>query len=318
MFLRRCLEINIAKFHAMANSTKILPHVNPESINYVIYHKDCADGFGSAYSAWTRLGNKATYYPAIHSSPPPTDIKDKNVALFDFSYSRNILTEIEKQAKSVIIVDHHKTARDNLLGNDSSPNENKKNYFFDLDKSGARLAWEFFWPGKEVPLLIRYIEDKDLWRFDLPNSKEFSTSWSMIPKEFKAYDQYAKDENLIKKVIESGSHIIKYTNDRMAQLDKNDSFKRTMTVQTKTYTVYAINSIVWQSELGSILVNKDDADLGMVFCYEGKMKRFRISLRSLDEKADVSQIAKAFGGGGHRNAAGFFWEKDIESLFDPE
>ncbi|CAG8479137.1 5930_t:CDS:2 [Diversispora eburnea] len=307
MFLRRCLQTNNAKFHTMANSTKILPHINSET-----------DGFGSAYAAWTRLGNKATYYPAVHYSPPPTDIKDKNVALFDFSYARNVLTEIEKQAKSVIVVDHHKTARDNLLGDDSSPNENKKNYFFDMDKSGARLAWEFFWPNKEVPLFIRYIEDKDLFRFDLPNSKEFSISWSIIPMEFEIYDKYAKDEKLVKKAIESGSHIIEYTNHRMAHLQKNDSFKRKMTVQSKTYTVYALNSIVWQSELGNILVNKDDADLGMIFSYEGNKKRFRISLRSLDEKADVSQIAKAFGGGGHRNAAGFSWEKDIESLFDPE
>lgn len=135
-----------------------------------------ADGFGAAYSAWTRLGSKATYYPGIHSTPPPDDVRGKNVALFDFSYLRNVLTGIEKQANSVIIVDHHKTARDNLLGDDSGSNENKKNYFFDMDKSGARLAWEFFWPDKEVPLLIRYIEDKvskKTFIFSLYKKKKF-------------------------------------------------------------------------------------------------------------------------------------------------
>ncbi|CAG8505983.1 4320_t:CDS:2 [Acaulospora colombiana] len=287
-----------------------------------------ADGFGAAYSAWKRLGNNATYYPAIHGTPPPNDLKDKNVGIFDFAYPRSILTELEKQSKSLAIVDHHKSARNELLGDHSTHSENSKNYFFDMDKSGARLAWEFFWPDKEVPLLIRYIEDRDLWRFSLPKSREFSIFWSSIPYEFEAYDQYVKDESLIEKAIESGSQILNYVDSRISSMKTREAFERKMTVTTvdssnqpitKTYNVNVINSSLWQSDLGHALVKKEGVDFSLIFFYDGKLKRYGVSLRSLDEKTDVSLIAKALGGGGHRNAAGFVWEREsIESLFDPE
>ncbi|CAG8643549.1 hypothetical protein C2G38_2045836 [Gigaspora rosea] len=303
---------------------KILSHIDPGTLDYIIYHKDCPDGFGAAYSAWKRLGNNATYHAAQHATPPPQDIQGKRVGIFDFSYPKTTLKELEKQAKLIAIVDHHKSARNDILSGD----DDKTNYFFDMDKSGARLAWEFFWPDKEVPLLIRYIEDKDLWKFELPKSREFSIFWSTIPYQFEIYDQYIKDESLIEKAIESGTHIFNYTQNRVSFLKDGYSFKRKMTVnivdddkkpQTRTYTVSVANSLVWISDLGNSVAKMDGADFGMVFYYDGNLKRYNISLRSLDEKADVSQVAKAFGGGGHRNAAGFVWEhKSIEDLFDSE
>ncbi|CAG8455509.1 2728_t:CDS:2 [Acaulospora morrowiae] len=325
-----CRPLTVAKFHAMAsraNSAKILPHIDPENLNYIIYHKDCSDGFGAAYSAWKRLGNNAKYFPAVHSTPPPNDIKDKNVGMFDFAYPRTVLTELENQVKSLAIVDHHVSAREDLLGDRSAHSENIKNYFFDMNKSGARLAWEFFWPDKEVPLLLRYIEDRDLWRFSLPRSREFSAFWTSVPHEFETYDRYAQDESLIEKAIEAGSHILNYMNSRVSSLEVN-AFKRKITLttvdsnnqsHTKTYNVMVINSILWQSELGHALAKKQDADFSMIYSYDGRLKRYSVGLRSLDEKADVSLIAKALGGGGHRNAAGFVWKREtIESLFDPE
>ncbi|CAI2171427.1 14823_t:CDS:2 [Funneliformis geosporum] len=308
---------------SMDNSRKIMSHIDPGSLNYIIYHKDCPDGFGAAYSAWTRFGKNVTYFAAAHDTPPPpdTEIQGKRVGLFDFAYKNEILNEIEKKAELVVVIDHHVSAKERLTGQGS---EKEKNYHFDMNKSGARLAWEFFWPDKEVPLLIRYIEDRDLWRFALPKSREFTTFWNNVPKEFEAYDQYIKDESLIDKAVEGGTHILRYTDALVNQLVEKHAAKRQITLSVdrsppKTFTVFMLNSITLQSELGNVLARKEEADFGLVWYYDAEEKRFNVSLRSIDEKADVSKIAKVFGGGGHRNASGFTWEDEtIEKLFDYE
>jgi hypothetical protein len=162
------------------NSTRILPHVDPRSLNYIIYHKNCrkyepillyeynnfltsisilADGFGAAYSAWSQLGTNVTYYAAEHGMPPPpdTEIRGKRIGIFDFSYKKSIINEIEEKAELVVVVDHHISAKQDLIGHGDAK---ERNYHFDMDKSGARLAWEFFNPEQKVPLLIRYVEDQ--------------------------------------------------------------------------------------------------------------------------------------------------------------
>nr|CAG8521762.1 7268_t:CDS:2 [Entrophospora candida] len=330
-------------------SKKILPHIDPGSLDYIIYHKNCPDGFGAAYSAWKKLGTKATYHAAVHNEPPPSDLSDKHVGIFDFTYSRSIIKELEKKAKLVVIVDHHLSAKLDFFPASSSSisdkDEKKSNYHFDMDKSGARLAWEFFWPDKPVPSMIKYIEDKDLFRFLLPKSREFSTYWEVIPLEFEEYNKFVEDESLINNIQEIGAHILKYRDSKVTYLLKNVSYKRKMTLSLKeagkdnkiipkTYSVSVINSSMWQSELGNNLMKSnfnnndkkekskekvEECDFSMIWYYDGNDKQYNISLRSIDEKADVSQIAKHFGGGGHRNASGFAWkEASLETLFDKE
>jgi len=127
--------------------------------------------------------------------------------------------------------------------------------------------------------------------------------------------------------------MLKYKDASVNQLVEKHAVKRrlTLTVKesvspnkpptsiTKSFTVYMMNSVLWQSELGNVLAKKEEADFGLVWFYNADKKEYVVSLRSLDEKADVSQIAKVFGGGGHRNASGFIWDgESIESIFDYE
>ena len=45
--------------------------VEPSSVDCVIYHADCTDGFGSAYAAWKLLGNRAEFHACKHGTKPP-------------------------------------------------------------------------------------------------------------------------------------------------------------------------------------------------------------------------------------------------------
>jgi len=103
----------------------------------VIYHADCPDGFGAAYSAWLALGDKADYLPAKHGDPAP-DVSGRQVYILDFAFSAELLGQMREQAESITLLDHHKTAQDQLRCMSCGP---KFSLLFDLQKSGAG------WPG---------------------------------------------------------------------------------------------------------------------------------------------------------------------------
>ena len=154
--------------------------LEPSAVDMVLYHANCNDGFGAAYAAWKLLGNRAEYIPCSHGTPPP-DVKGKKVVCLDFSYNKKITKKLIKRADAFLIIDHHKSAMVEL--------HDVPNTRFDMTKSGAMLAWEFFHPGKEAPKFIQYIQDRDLWVWELPYSKEFSAAFDMVPWNFEEYSK---------------------------------------------------------------------------------------------------------------------------------
>jgi hypothetical protein len=82
--------------------------------------------------------------------------------------------------------------------------------------------------------------------------------------------------------------------------------------------VLVVNSPHWMSEIGNALSPK--CDFALIWYYDHETHQVKVSLRAHHDDADVSEVAKKFGGGGHRKAAGFALPPgaSIESLFDPE
>ena len=78
-----------------------------------IYHGNCADGFGSAWAVREALGDDVEFHPGVYQDDPP-DVTDQDVILVDFSYKRDVLFEMEKTAYSILILDHHKSAAEEL------------------------------------------------------------------------------------------------------------------------------------------------------------------------------------------------------------
>lgn len=161
----------------------------------VLYHASCADGFTAAWAAWRHFGDGADYLPVNHGQPPP-DVAGRRVYILDFSYRRDVLLGMAGAAFGVVVLDHHKTALAELGGLSAEAN----NLFcvFDMGKCGARLAWEYFHPGCEVPLLVKYVEDRDLWLWAMPHSREISAAIATYPRSFAVWDHLAR-------VIENGA-----------------------------------------------------------------------------------------------------------------
>ena len=275
--------------------------LEPSSVNCVIYHADCTDGFGSAYSAWKLLGNRTEYHACKHGSVPP-DVKDKNVVILDFSFNNATTKQMIKDANELLVIDHHKSAVVEL--------HDISNTIFDMNKSGATLAWEFFHPGKEAPKFIQYITDRDLWRWELPYSKEFSAAFDMVPHDFEEFEKF-EDDSVFDDAVKRGSYILAYSKTVVKKVcDKAASRK----INGKN--VLVVNSSHWMSEIGARLA--PDCDYAMIWYYDHIDKIIKVSLRAFHDKIDVSEVSKRFGGGGHKKAAGFVLAGDfkIEDLFD--
>lgn len=187
-----------------------------------IYHGNCADGFGAAWAVRHRFPD-AEFHAGTYQNPPP-DVTGKRVILVDFSYKRPVMVEMAKRAKSVLVLDHHKSAAEDLrlgradysadcsatifdmgaysgplswerhLGDsyqDECENAPSANIYtlFDMNRSGAGLAWDFFHPGQPRPALINHIEDRDLWRFALAGTREVQAALFSYPYDFAVWDE---------------------------------------------------------------------------------------------------------------------------------
>ena len=275
--------------------------MEPSSVNFVIYHADCSDGFGAAYSAWKLLGERAQYHAAKYGEPAP-DVAGKNVVILDFSYDNATTKKLIKSANSLIVIDHHKSAMIEL--HDVSCTH------FDMNHSGAMLAWKFFHPGKDAPRMIKFIEDRDLWKWEIPYSKEFSAAFDMVPFTFEDFDLFL-DDSAVDNAQMRGSYILAYSKTVISKIAK-----RAILRKMGDKEVLAVNSPHWMSEIGSVLSTK--CDFAVIWCYDHDTRQVKVSLRAHHDDADVSEVAKRFGGGGHRKAAGFALPPDvsIETIFD--
>ena len=277
--------------------------MEPSSVNLVIYHKGCTDGFGSAWAAWKLLGDRAEYHAAKYGEPPP-DVKGKNVVVLDFAYDNATTKQLISEAKSFLIIDHHKTAMTNLHDIACA--------HFDMNHSGAMLAWKFFHPNKEPPRLIKLIEDRDLWRWEIPLSREFSSAFDMVKFDFEEFDNYLDDSEIDSAQVR-GAAILAYSKTAIARIAKNAAPRK---IDGKS--VLVVNSPHWMSEIGNVLSLK--SDFSVIWYYDHEKRQVKVSLRADHNDADVSEVAARWGGGGHKKAAGFILPADvsIETIFDKE
>jgi len=295
----------------------------------VIYHANCTDGFGAAFAAWLKLGDEAEYLPMQYNSINPADLADltddREVYILDFSLPRVQMESVFRLAKRVVWLDHHKTAFEmwcskapDLFFTIHKEADDQKHIVLDDCKSGALLAWEYFHPDTEVPMLIKHIDDRDRWQFKLDGSKELHAALaSYRPWSFKRWNQLYEDEAWTYGMLKAEGAAILRAQDQTVQQIVGHARKSYIEHphggdnDWVFVTGLAVNSPVHQSEVGHELANQSGT-FGLAW-YLAEDNTVRCSFRSNGDY-DVSAIARVFGGGGHRNAAGC--EVSIETLLD--
>jgi uncharacterized protein len=260
-----------------------------------IYHDNCLDGFGAAWAVRNALGDDVEFFKGVHQKPPP-DVQGLDVILVDFSYKKDVLENMLKKAASITILDHHISAEEDLSG---LLRTGKINGLFDMNKSGAMLAWEWFNLEQQVPELIKHIQDRDLWQFKLEGTREINAALASYPYDFKVWDKLmASGAQELDSLKRDGEAIERKLQQDIKQLIS--SGVRRMIIGG--YNVPVLNaSSAYVSDAGHIM------SIGEHFaaCYWDHADGRSFSLRSSEEGVDVAEVAKKYGGGGHEHAAGF-------------
>lgn len=279
-----------------------------------IYHGNCDDGFTAAWAIWKRWPN-CKFVPGLYGKDPPS-CSDKHVLLVDFSYKRDVLEMLGQFAKSVTVIDHHKTAQADLetfatynpVDADNieevlaatQPGLGNIRAWFDMEQSGAMMAWKFAHPGALIPRFVEYIQDRDLWKFEYGEAtKQFSASLRTYPMEFEVWDKLipaAKD------LVKDGEAILRAHNANIAKFIKEVYDER-----IGDHTVPVVNvPYHYASDVAHAML-KEYPHAPFAACWFRRADgMIQWSLRSEDSRVDVSEVAKQiFGGGGHRNAAGY-------------
>lgn len=274
--------------------------IQPEEIDTVIYHKNCSDGFGAAWAAHELLGSKAVYVPAQYDDISfAFYLKNKTIAVLDFSFTEDQIEKIKANNNRICIVDHHKTALQIA---------HLENTWIEIKYCGAILAWKFFHKNKKIPLFLRYIQDRDLWKWELEGSRDFSIIFQNVPKRFANYSEYNSNKK-IKEAIRDGKLLNKYQYSLIRKISSNFQ-----TVRYQNTKLKLVNSSILQSEIGNYL--SDDEYAVAIWYKNYSAKKTIVSLRSKGD-LDVSLIAQEFNGGGHKNAAGFSLDidKNVQEVF---
>lgn len=267
-----------------------------------IYHANCADGFSAAWVVRKAMG-EIDFFPGTYQESPP-DVSGKNVVMVDFSYKRPVLLAMAEQANQLLILDHHKTAIEDLV---DLP-ENVKTVF-DLHHSGAMITWNYFFKEVDPPKLLLHIEDRDLWRFKLPNTRSVQANVFSFPYDFCVWDR----------LMETDPVLLSKEGEAIERKHFKD-IRELLSVTTREMTIggYRVSVANLPYTMSSDAGHELAKGRPFAACYWDTPKGRVFSLRSSDQGLDVSEIAKIYGGGGHRNASGFCVSFSQAQTFEEE
>ena len=257
----------------------------------ILYHAHCPDGFGAAWAARKKFKERAEYIPVQHNTPLPEGLSGKEIYILDFCYPKEVMEELLSKNKKVVAIDHHISQKAIITA--------LPFYVFDLDHSGAVLAWKYFHHGKRTPKLLRHIEDIDLWSFKLPHTREIILALRMRGYDFKIWDRIApclEETKKRRQYVKEGTILLAFQRTIL-----EDLAVRADKVIFEGFPALAVNSSVFNSELGNLLVKKG-VPIGIVWRVQNN--KTIVSLRS-DGKTDVCAPAQKYGGGGHKAASSF-------------
>jgi oligoribonuclease NrnB/cAMP/cGMP phosphodiesterase (DHH superfamily) len=280
--------------------------ISKESNPIFFYHDD-ADGFGCAWVASKYFSNVEFYEVSYNKTNLVNpQITNRDIFICDFFIPPEYI--IKNKPASITILDHHQSTYDKWAGV-VYPNLTK---VFDFNKSACRITFEYFFPQQEVPELILYIEDRDLWNNKMLHTEEINLVVHRIDKQFGLWDNIQKKlKNNFSSVVSLGSILLE---NKKADIQKISNTNKDITIFGHRCKI--ISSAVLVSDIGSYI---NDIYKCPAVIWNNYGENISISFRtnnieSVSALELVDLISKNFSlvsYGGHKNAAGLTIKSDI-------
>jgi oligoribonuclease NrnB/cAMP/cGMP phosphodiesterase (DHH superfamily) len=260
-----------------------------------LYHGRCLDGFTAAYAVWHALRDTCEFVPIQHDWQP-IDVDGRHVIMVDITLNDGAaMDELLSETASLTLLDHHESARDMFEFLKPRPQDHVE---FDMYRSGAMMAWEHFNPLWGAPKLIHFVQDRDLWIREMPDSDVAAHALRMLPQDFETWNRLAHDPDYLDAVVNEARPIARWYRERIEEL------KRTSYLQTiggSRVPVVNCPSIFASDVAGELAVG---ALFAATWC-EVDGRRFYSLRAGKDSPINVRRVAEMYGGGGHAKAAGF-------------
>ena len=273
----------------------------------VIGHAHCVDGFAAMWVADRALrvqGQEPELLSAQYGEKPP-EVSGRTVYIVDFSYPRVVLEELASKAKSLVVIDHHKSAQKDLEGLPYCT--------FDLTESGATLTWRHFHDTNPLPTLLQYVKDFDLWKHELPYTQEIN-AWLAVQKfDLTTWDRLdiQLDHGAMRgTAVTQGRAILEAENKYV-----KDQRRFGIEGFLGGVPMLGCNCTHLRSKVGDELSQKTGAAATWFVNENGSVHwSLRLSKEGKARGLDMTKVAGLYGGGGHVAAAAFDvgWEEHAE------
>lgn len=273
-----------------------------------LYHANCNDGFTAAWLVWRHFGGDVDLHAVNYGeSIFDHDVEGRDVYVVDFSYPREELLEAATFGNRIFVLDHHKSAQEALAGLEDQEVKDRLGLHveFDMERSGAMMTWDFLWPDEPAPLLVAFVQDRDLWRWELAHSKEVSAYMKTVGRSLEEWEELRvllEDDTF--QAIRAGEAVLRFQEMVVEQMCGHATEIEVFGHQVLIAPV--IPDL--RSEVAGRLAEGRPFGIGWYLDENGDEIW---SLRSREGGVSVREVAESFGGGGHENAAGCKAPRDL-------
>lgn len=282
----------------------------------LVTHKNCMDGAVCAI-LYRALGGKEQN---VHFSNPQHEASDAiveellddghMVLAVDVSISMKLAKKIyasdNYRSSNFQLLDHHKSAVPLMeIKQDTIEIEEHNN------RCGCRMLYDFLMKEgvlyneklKPYVELVKLVDDHDRWIKQYPESDDIAMFYMTVGQKL-FIERFLKDPTTT--FSKEEEYLIKIEKYRMEEEVKDkkraiQSAIHSRKINGKTYRFGFVTGVKYVSTTGNALYADPSLNVDVIVLVGNT-----ISMRcSKDSEIDLSAIAKSYGGGGHKAAAGF-------------